>query len=231
MDLEPVGRDSMVNPKSRSDAQRMADLTAVENVRKHKIVDFVRMRSLLANTREMRAPAWVEEDGAISALFYRDQIAAMVGSEVGTFSSTRAPRAVSAVRRAAEAAVPWDRSTSRIRFVLDGAHGKSDVFPPGEVGWLVLSPRAREVLGVPSAAILQSPEGPYVLAWVGGLNFEKRPIEIGETFLKQGFAVVLSGLTTRDRVVSKATFFIDADRRLGDRGGEESWAAESWVAQ
>jgi hypothetical protein len=229
MDLEPVGRDSMVNPKSRSDAQRMADLTAVENVRKHKIVDFVRMRSLLANTREMRAPAWVEEDGAISALFYRDQVAAMAGSEAGTFSSTRAPSAVSVVRRTAEAAEPWDESTSRIRFVLDRPRGTA--FSPGEAGWLVLPPRAREVLGVPSAAILHAPEGPYVLAWVGGLNFEKRPIEIGEIFLKQGFAVVLSGLTTRDRVVSKATFFIDADRRLGDRGGEESWAAESWVAQ
>jgi hypothetical protein len=229
MDLEPVGRDSAANATAHSDAQRMADLTAVENVRKHKIVDFVRMRSLLSNTREMRGPAWVDKDGAISALFYVDQIAALGDDETGTLSLTRTPTATFSVARIADPAVPWDRSTSRIRFRLAGKGDRAVALETGQVGWLVLSPRAREVLGVPSAAVLQSPEGPYVLAWVGGLNFEKRPIEIAETFLKQGFAVVLSGLTSHDRVVSKATFFVDADRRLGNHGEEgdqKSWGAE-----
>jgi hypothetical protein len=48
-----------------------------------------------------------------------------------------------------------------------------------------------------------------------GHGFEKRPIEIGETFVKDGFAVVLSGLRVHDLVVSRASFFLDADRRLG----------------
>jgi hypothetical protein len=52
------------------------------------------------------------------------------------------------------------------------------------------------------------------LAWTGvGFAFAKRPIEIGETFLRQGFAVVLSGLRVNERVVGRATFFLEADRR------------------
>ena len=87
--------------------------------------------------------------------------------------------------------------------------------------------------------VLQSPEGPYVLAWSGhDYTFEKRPIEIGETFLKQGFAVVLSGLQPNDRVVARATFFVDADRRLGAQrrarsrlGGAVIARLVSWCAR
>ena len=99
-----------------------------------------------------------------------------------------------------------------IRFHVTGPSG---VLPPGQVGWLKLASKSRAVLGVPVSAVLQSPEGPYVLAWKPGAQFEKRPIEIGETFSRQGFAVVLSGLRPSERVVSRATFFLDADRRLG----------------
>jgi hypothetical protein len=231
MALEPTGGEATGKTGSHGAMQGMADLVAVENVHRHKIVDFVRMRSLILNIREMRGPAWVEEDGTISALLYKDQVAALSANETGTFIPTRTPTATIAVKRTVNPEAPWpespwDRSTSRIRFHLDGARSGGNEIMPGQVGWLVLSPKAREVLGVPASAVLQSPEGPYVLAWVDGLKFEKRQIEIGETFLKQGFAVVLSGLTARDRVVSKATFFVDANRRLGDRGGEEGWVIE-----
>jgi hypothetical protein len=89
-----------------------------------------------------------------------------------------------------------------------------------------LAPRPRQVLAVPASALLQSPEGPYVLAWTGvGFNFEKRPIEIGETFLKQGFAVVLSGLQVNERVVGRATFFLEADRRATSAAIESGWSS------
>ncbi|HEY3592476.1 MAG TPA: hypothetical protein VGL13_01325, partial [Polyangiaceae bacterium] len=90
-----------------------------------------------------------------------------------------------------------------------------------DVGWVELSRKARDVLAVPASAVLQSPDGPYVLAWTGtGYQFEKRSIEIGETFTKYGFAVVLSGLRANERVVSKAAFFLDAERRLANRATE-----------
>jgi hypothetical protein len=205
----------------------MADTTAVDNVRKHRIIDFVRKRSLLFDTRELRGAARVEDDGLITAIFYNDQIDAMAAGERGTFSPTGAPQVTLGVRRTAEVAVPWDRSTSRIRFRADSMRSSRGVarLQPGGVGWLELPRKAREVLAVPASAIVQSPEGPYVLAAVGPYTFEKRPIEIGETFLKQGFAVVLSGLSVHERVVSRATFFLDADRRLGLQGGDEEWVA------
>ena len=121
------------------------------------------------------------------------------------------------LRRTGDAAEAWDGATSRIRFRPDTRDGRSVGRAPaaGDVGWIELAPRPRTVLAVAASALLQSPEGPYVLAWIGGGRFEKRPIAVGETFLKNGFAVVLDGLKLHDRVVSRAAFFLDADRRLG----------------
>ena len=226
MALEPTGGDPAAGSMTRREMQGMADITAVENVRKHRIIDFVRTRSLLFDSRDLRGPAWVDSDGVVTAVFYNDQIQALLADEPGSFFLTRTPKITFAVRRTADPVVSWDRSTSRIRFKIDaGRAGKAAVpLQPGQVGWMELGRRTRDVLAVPAAAIVQSPEGPYVLEPVGD-GFHKRPIEIGETFLKQGFAVVLSGLGVHDRVVSKATFFLDADRRLGSRAGEGGWGA------
>lgn len=215
MALEPIGRDPMAG--HHADMPGVPDITAVDNIRKHRIVDFVRSRSLLPPLREMRGPASVGDDGAITATFYNDQIQSLNADEPGTLTLSRAPRATFTVRRTGDPPVAWDRATSRIRFRADPRTGKSAARAPavGDVGWIEVQPKARNVMAVPASAVLQSPEGPYVLAWVGGGRFEKRPIEIGETFLKYGFAVVLDGLKVHDRVVSRAAFFLDADRRLG----------------
>jgi hypothetical protein len=214
MALEPVVI------KTRLDLPGMADMAAVDNVRKHNILDFVRKRSLLPVLQELRGPAQVEADGTVSALFYRDQIEAMAADEWGSLFLTAAPATKLTVHRTADPPVPWDGSTSRIRFHLDrGASPR-----PGQAGWLEVAPRPRQVLAVAASAILQSEEGPYVLAWTGrGFTFEKRRIEIGETFSKQGLAVVLSGLHVNDRIVSKATFFVDADRRQGGNAAGLGW--------
>jgi hypothetical protein len=208
MALEPVAR----GPEARPAMGGMADVTAVENVRKHKILEFVRVHTLLPHLRDLRAPATVDDDGAITAIYYNDEIAVLAADQVGVFAPSGAPGATVTVSRTPESVVPWDRSTSKVRFRPVRA-GQAQ---PGQVGWLQVERKPREVLGVPASAIVQSPEGPYVLASLGGGRFEKRQIELGETFLKAGFAVVLSGLKLHDLVVSRATFFLEADRRLGD---------------
>ncbi len=207
MALEAAAPLRPVSPRQRAE---MSDLAAVDNVRKHNVVDFVRVRTPLFNVRDMRGPAWAGEDGRITAIFYRDQVAAMADDEVGRFSATRDPAQVWEVRRAGGGG-PWDGATARVDF---RAPRPAAAPPPGTVGWLELARRPREMLTVPAPAVVQSPEGPYVLVATGGLAVEKRPIEIGETFFKQGFAVVLSGLKANERVVARATFFLDADRRL-----------------
>jgi len=215
MALEPVGRAPGAG-KGHAGMASMPDMTAVDNVRKHKIIDFVRVRSLLPNLREIRGGARVDDDHEISAVLYDDQINALAPDEPGMFVPTASPATSIAVIRSAGSPVRHDRSTSVIRFhVAPAAAGAPTPLPTGQVGWLKLASRSRAVLGVPVSAVLQSPEGAYVLAWKPGSQFEKRPIEIGETFSRQGFVVVLSGLRASDRVVSRATFFLDADRRLG----------------
>jgi hypothetical protein len=228
MALEPGGRTVLTSAAGgHASMLGMTDFTAVENVRKHKILDVVRIQALLANVRELRGPASVEPDrDSLVALFYRDQIAALAPDEPGVFSPTQHPESQFPVRRIAEPPLPApgeDPSMARIRFRADAgipAHNMPGAarLPAGQVGWVQLGYKARDVLTVPAAAVLHSPEGPYVLASIGGFRFEKRPIQIGETFLKQGFAVVLSGLRAQERVVSRAAFFMDAERRLAALG-------------
>ena len=186
------------------EAAGTVDLRAIDNVKKHNVVDFVKRRALLPVLRGLRAPAWVDRDGTIAAIFYADQIEAMAPDEPASFRPGDGGTRAFAARRTADAPVAWDRSTALVRF-----RAAQPLAPPPAdgvvVGWLEVAPRPRQVLGVAASAVLQSPEGPYVLAWSGhDYTFVKRPIEIGETFLKQGFAVVLSGVRNQERVARKA---------------------------
>jgi hypothetical protein len=187
------------------------DATAIDNLRKHGVIERVRKRSLLFDSREMRAPASVGDDGIVTALYYDDQISAL--GPTATFSPGNAPQVAIPLHRTADAPVRWDRSTSQVRFRLTA---RAPRLESGQAGWVEAPRKSRDVLTVPSAALLQSPEGTYVLVPASGDHpFEKRPIEIGETFVKDGFAIVLSGLRVHEPVVSRASFFLDADRRLG----------------
>jgi len=225
MQLAPVARAPAASARSAG-AAGLVDTAAVDNVRKHKILDFARKRSLLFDTRDLRAPASVDSDGAVTAFYYDDQIAALAVGEPGTFSMTGSLEVRFALRRTAEAPVRWDASTSRVRFELVREAGTRKArLAPGQAGWLEVPRKSREVLTVPSSAVLQSPEGPYVLTPDGPYSFAKRSIEIGETFSKQGFVVVLSGLRVHDAVVSRAAFFVDAERRLGANAVEEGWSS------
>jgi hypothetical protein len=214
MALERVGGA----PPGRGATAAVPDTTAVENVRKHRIMDFVRKRALLPSIRELRGPAWVEGDGAVVAVLYDDQIAALAANEAASFSPTGTPSVAVAVRRTGEPARRWDASTSSLRF-RGSAKGSSA--RAGDVGWLQVTPKPRDVLAVPSAAVLADADGSYVLVPNGAEGFERRSIRIGETFAKQGFAVVLDGLREHERVAARATFFLDAERKLdaNRRGG------------
>jgi len=217
MALEPA-RSGSPPAVSATEALSMdADWRAVENVRRHNVVDIVRSRSLLFDLRELRGPGSVESDGSVSAIFYNDQIAALASGEIGSFSSAAEPKASVTVQRAAGQASAWDSSTSWIRFELRPAAGESRP-PPGTVGWIELPRKPRQVLTVPTTAVLQSSAGPYVLELAEGLRIKKQAIEIGETFGGLGVSVVLSGLRPGERVIAKAAFFLDTERRQGLAG-------------
>lgn len=161
---------------------------------------------------EVRAPAWFETDGLVTAMLYKEDLVGLVPDEQGWFFGASAPITGIEVRLTADPPAPWDASTSRIHFRL--APG-APAIEPGEVGWVKLAPRPRELLVVPSSAVLYSPEGPYVLTTdAEGHTFQQRRVELGKVLTKQNLAVVLSGLNDGEHMAIGGTFFLDAERRL-----------------
>jgi multidrug efflux pump subunit AcrA (membrane-fusion protein) len=108
----------------------------------------------------------------------------------------------------------WDEATVTVRFELDR---QAVSRAPGATtpGWVILSPRNREALLIPYAAVLRSPEGPFVLVASGQSFriFSKRPVQLGRVL--SGFVAVLGGIDESDRVVIGNAFFLDAERRRG----------------
>jgi hypothetical protein len=197
MELEPVSvggtgaRAATVNPST------------------FQAYDFVRRRGL---GQDLHAPAWVDPDGLIAALLYKDELAALTPEERVVFSPSTAPSTSVEVHLAPEPPAPWDRSTSRVRFEV-GPHPIAPAPGPGEVGWVRLAPKRLELQVVPFSAVLEAAEGPYVLvASPDGRTLSKRAVEIGRVL--GGTAVVLSGLRYQERILVRSAFFLDAERRL-----------------
>ena len=161
--------------------------------------------------QEIRAAAWVEADGLVLAVFYRDEIEALARAEDVSFWPAKNESSRRTVRLAPDPIVTWDRSTSLVPFRFDPI---SSALRRGQIGWVVLPARPRELLVVSSNAVIDSPEGPYVIgpASKDGRSLAKRPVELGRVF--NGVAVVMSGLRVGEPVVVADTFFLDAERRL-----------------
>ena len=167
-------------------------------------------------SRPIRAPAWFEGQLSGSALFYRDDAAALAPDEQAVFFPAAAldGRARDGVklRLAADAPIRWDNATALVRFRVESKAARL----PNETGWLELAPRIRREIVVPYSAVLQSPVGPYLLV-LGADNrtITKRPIEVGSVF--SGDASVISGAAAGERVATMTTFSLDAERRLRRR--------------
>ncbi|HSR97397.1 MAG TPA: heavy metal-binding domain-containing protein [Kofleriaceae bacterium] len=161
---------------------------------------------------EVFAPAIVAPDGEIVAQLYRDELASLAPDEVADWAPSASPAAVLEVRRDDTPPViasPSD-AVARVGF---RATLRGPAPPPGQVGWVKLAYRSRAMLVVRSAAILPSPEGPYVLVFSnqrGGLA--RRRIEVGKDYA--GMTAVVSGLRDKEFVVMANAFSVDAERRL-----------------
>jgi len=161
-------------------------------------------------SQEVRAPASHEGGGVVRAVLYLDEVAALTPGERGVFVRSDAPGGEVPVRLDPEPATPWDRSTAQVRFQVEG---DAAALPVGAAGWVRLAARPREVIAVPVAAVVPSPEGPYVLvASADHRTLTRRPVTIGRIFY--GLAVVVSGLRAREHIAVRSTFFLDAERRL-----------------
>jgi hypothetical protein len=168
--------------------------------------DIARSRAYGPDTR---APAWVDQDGTVMVMLYADELAPRGNEQRGTFFPSSSSTGVE-VRTTSEAPVQWDRSTFRVRFQVDSGAAS---LRPGEVGWLKLATRQREAPVIPSAAVIEGADGPYVLvASSNGRLLTRRPVQVGRVF--GGMTAVLSGLKPSERVLIRGAFFLDAERRL-----------------
>jgi len=181
------------------------------------VVDVARRRVV---TQLVRAPAWLA-DRVVTAVLHQDDLVGLAAGERALFFGTTTPGAGTPVHLSPDHPSPWDASTVQVHFQLDRVVPATNE----DTGWLELAPRPRELLVVPSSAVLYSGEGAYVLAAPPeGHRFTRRPVDIGR-ILDSGYAaglssdhfgaiVVLSGLEEGEQVVVGSTFFLDAERRL-----------------
>jgi heavy metal-binding protein len=201
-------------------------LAESEDLQDHKIMGTVTRRVF---TLEVRAPAWIDTAGVVTAVLYTHDLTGLSPGERGLFFRAASPTVGVDVRLTADPPAPEDGSTSRVHFRLASA---APELGPGrvvkalgghvEVGWVKLAAKSRDLLVVPSSAVLYSSEGPYVLVPAGdGRDFSKRRVEIGRVY--RGVVVVLSGLSEQEPLVTANTFFLDAERRL--RSQREETAA------
>ncbi len=172
-------------------------------------------------TQTIRAPAWLDMDGLVTAQVYRGDLEDVVRPrDQAVFFGTASPSAGIPIRLSPDLPTRWDASTVLVRFRTTGlALGSNGA------GWVELSLRSRELLVVPVSAVLYSGEGAYVMAAPPGSHvFTRRPVEVGR-ILDSGYGAslqderigaisILSGLQEGDRVVVSDTFFLDAERRL-----------------
>jgi hypothetical protein len=175
---------------------------------------------------QVRAAASVGPDAEGTAVLYEDDLVGLSPQEPAVFFGGASPNMGIKGHLLLDSRSPIDASTVRVRFRLDEAHEPPAGADNGvDVGSLQIATRARELLVVPTSAVLYSAAGPYVLASPRkGDAFAKRLIHVGRildsgyvgehTGSDTGAIVVLSGLNEGDSVVAGYTFFVDAERRL-----------------
>jgi hypothetical protein len=213
------------------EAAGTVDLRAIDNVKKHNVVDFVRRHALLPVLRELRGPAWVDDDGTIAAIFYNDQIEAMAPDETASFRASAPSAATIAARRTADAPVSRDRSTSLIRFrpTRPLAHRAST---SAEIGWLEVGAAPRARCWAWRRRRCCSRRRALRAGLVGhGYTFVQTADRDRRDLPQARLVSVLSGLQPNDRVIARATFFVDADRSMGANAGEIALRTAPMIAR
>jgi len=99
--------------------------------------------------------------------------------------------------------------TARVRFRVDNPDLN---LRPGQFGVVEIAGRHAAALTIPLDAVIDTGRWVYVFVVHDGGNFEARNVELGEQIGNR--FVVRAGLDEGERVVSGATFLVDAESRL-----------------
>ena len=169
---------------------------------------------------EVFAPAIAEADGTITARLYRDELATLATDERAEFVPSAAPDAPGAtIRVVRDAGDPAVHATlADVKFRPE-PHPAGSGAPPagappaGQVGWIKLAYKTRDMLVVRSSAVIHGPDGPYVLVFSAQKgNLTRRKVEFGKEW--EGMTAIVGGVRDKEFVVMGDTFSFDAERRL-----------------
>lgn len=164
---------------------------------------------------EVFAPAIAEADGTISARLYRDELATLAADELAEFIPADAPDAAIRVQRdAADPAIHATLADVKFRPESRSGSGAPAAAPPaGQVGWIKLAFKSRDMLVVRASSVIHGPDGPYVLVFSAQKgNLTRRTVEFGKEW--EGMTAIVGGLRDKEFVVMGDTFSFDAERRL-----------------
>ncbi len=165
---------------------------------------------------EMRAPAALETATTGVAALRLDEAELIEPGEEAHFApwsgATLGKPFWTKVRVSTAPPVRRDRTTILVRFDLE----PGTELQPGQTGTLQLKSKVRRGLVVKSSAILQSPEGPYVLvASEDRRTLTRRAVEMGA--IVSGYATIVSGLREGEYALAQHAFVLDLERRLARR--------------
>ena len=165
---------------------------------------------------EVFAPAIADADGTITARLYRDELATLAPDEHAEFVPAAGPDAPGgSLRVQRDAQEPVVHATlADVKFRPEASPGATAAaLPAGQVGWIRLAFRSRDMLVVRSSAVIHGPDGPYVLVFSAQKgNLTKRKVEFGKEW--EGMTAIVGGLRDKEFVVMGDTFSFDAERRL-----------------
>jgi hypothetical protein len=167
---------------------------------------------------EVFAPAIAEADGTITARLYRDELATLAADERAEFIPSAASDAPGAalrvVRDAQDPAVHATIADVKFRPEPQPASSGAPAAPPaGQVGWVKLAYKTRDMLVVRASSVIHGPDGPYVLVFSAQKgNLTRRKVEFGKEW--EGMTAIVGGVRDKEFVVMGDTFSFDAERRL-----------------
>jgi len=172
----------------------------------------------------VRAPAWVDANGRVAAMVYRDDVVGLGPDVPAVLYPASAPSRGVDVALTADPPTDWDGATVHVHFRVVAAPDtpgprdtpetdtRAPALRPGDHGLVVIAARPHELQVVPASAVLQAADGPYVLALDPvHRRLVPRTIQTGRTH--HGFTAVLSGLSDGDSVVTTGAFLVDIDAR------------------
>jgi Cu(I)/Ag(I) efflux system membrane fusion protein len=146
----------------------------------------------------------------LMASLYPHQLAVVRAGDEATFTTPSLPGHVFSTKvDLVYPEIDLSTRTARVRFRVEN---KDLNLRPGQFGVVEIAGRRADALTIPMDAVIDTGRWVYVFVVGDGGHFEARNVELGAQIGSR--LVVRAGLSEGERVVSGATFLIDAESRL-----------------